>query len=224
PSLGDRQATLPATAEPVLLVISSADHLPYEILEFSQRRGLTLQQVSAGTDLEGLLASAQPAALAWDLVGATHGEWILLRRLRQHPRFAALPLIVYGHDPARATETHEDSVGIGLTSFVAKPASIESLLDTMSAAMTVSARADDKGCILIVDDDAAIRERHSEVVARGLPGYVIRTASEGTEATTIMQSETPSLVLLDLMMPGMDGADVLDWMRAQPQLRQVPVI
>jgi CheY-like chemotaxis protein len=80
------------------------------------------------------------------------------------------------------------------------------------------------GPILIVDDDPQIRDLYQAVVVKECPGYPIRTAADGTAALTLMSEETPSLVILDLMMPEMDGFDVLDWMRANDHTRQVPVL
>jgi CheY-like chemotaxis protein len=57
-----------------------------------------------------------------------------------------------------------------------------------------------------------------------LPGYSICLAEDGEIALAVMAREIPSLVLLDLVMPNLSGADVLDRMRADSTLRQVPVI
>ena len=65
---------------------------------------------------------------------------------------------------------------------------------------------------------------HKKLVEEGLPNYPIRLAENGEVALAAMAKEIPSLVLLDLVMPTLSGADVLDQMRADPNLRQVPVI
>jgi YesN/AraC family two-component response regulator len=80
------------------------------------------------------------------------------------------------------------------------------------------------GPVLIVDDDPQVRESHRALVAEGLQGYPIQLAENGKEALAMMEKEVPSLVLLDLIMPNLSGADVLDQMRASSNLRQVPVI
>jgi YesN/AraC family two-component response regulator len=77
---------------------------------------------------------------------------------------------------------------------------------------------------LIVDDDPQIRESHKKLVEENLAGYPIRLVETGEAALEAMRQEIPSLVLLDLVMPDLSGADVLDRMRADPNLRQVPVI
>jgi YesN/AraC family two-component response regulator len=78
--------------------------------------------------------------------------------------------------------------------------------------------------ILIVDDDPVARQTHQNMIAQGLPGYPICAVSDGAAALAAMEDQVPSLVLLDLMMPEMDGFDVLDRMRADPLTLTVPVI
>ena len=80
------------------------------------------------------------------------------------------------------------------------------------------------GPILIVDDDPAARQAHQNVIAEGLPGYPVCTVNDGAAALAVMADQTPCLVLLDLMMPEMDGFDVLDRMRADPRTLAVPVV
>ncbi len=88
----------------------------------------------------------------------------------------------------------------------------------------LSARPVASGMILIVDDDPEVRAAHQALVEAGLPGCAVRTAENGESALALMENEVPALVLLDLVMPGLSGADVLDRMRADPRLRQVPVV
>jgi len=215
PNLSQQPAAEPVHAQQVLLVISTSADLADEIVTFSRRQGLMIHRLQAGDDLESALASVQPAALAWDLFGTTPRDWLIVRRLRQRPNWSQLPFILYGHGQA-----DEATFDVGLTSFVAKPSSAQTLIDTISAARPAHATSP----ILIVDDDPRVRELHRDVVAHALPEYPIRTAGDGPEALALMAEDVPSLVLLDLLMPGMEGTDVLDQMRADPRLRQVPVI
>ena len=70
--------------------------------------------------------------------------------------------------------------------------------------------------ILIIDDDAAIGNLEQEVLERA--GYAVQRAYSGTEALLLLKSSRPDLILLDLMLPGLSGEEVL------PQLQGIPAI
>ncbi len=77
--------------------------------------------------------------------------------------------------------------------------------------------------VLYVDDEPDIREIAE--LALGLdPEFEVRTAASGREALEIMGNWRPDTALLDVMMPGMDGPSLLQHMREQQALTQVPVI
>ena len=70
--------------------------------------------------------------------------------------------------------------------------------------------------ILIIDDDVAIGNLEREVLER--EGYLVQRAYSGTEALLLLKEKKPDLILLDLMLPGMSGEDIL------PQIQGIPVI
>jgi len=76
--------------------------------------------------------------------------------------------------------------------------------------------------ILIVDDDAAACEALARLLQ--LEGYRPSCAGDGREALAAMRRRTPALVLLDVTMPEVDGLRLLDEMRHDPGLRDVPVV
>ena len=77
--------------------------------------------------------------------------------------------------------------------------------------------------ILVVDDDADVREAVEEILRA--EGYETRGAANGKEALEALESgdERPDLILLDLMMPIMDGWDFLFWLDEREDLRSTPV-
>jgi CheY-like chemotaxis protein len=76
--------------------------------------------------------------------------------------------------------------------------------------------------ILIVDDDPSFRELYR--MALRLEGFKVMTASNGVEALRVLEQETPSVVVLDINMPCLDGWSVLRELRAHPATRATPVI
>ena len=82
--------------------------------------------------------------------------------------------------------------------------------------------AESKGTILVVDDEMLNRTLLSTNLKGA--GYTVSTAEDGEQALLGLRNEPFDVVLLDLMMPGMDGFQVLEQMKADNALRGVPVI
>lgn len=76
--------------------------------------------------------------------------------------------------------------------------------------------------VLVVEDDAALRETVAEILADA--GYEVSSAGNGVEALASADVERPDLILLDLMMPTMNGWQFRAAQRQRPALAQVPVI
>lgn len=76
--------------------------------------------------------------------------------------------------------------------------------------------------VLVVDDEVDIRDAVSELLAD--EGYVVQTAGDGAEALRKARDLHPSLVLLDLMMPGMNGWEFRAAQAVDPELKLIPVV
>jgi CheY-like chemotaxis protein len=213
PNLAGKTIPVRELTQPVLLSITAADQPAAEIIELCRRQGLVIHKLHSGDDLDAVLSDVQPATLAWDIAGASVEEWALVRRIRNHPCLCQLPFILYGQDELLKRS-------IGLTSVVIKPISTSSLLDSINALCPLKI----SGPILIVDDDPIVRQTYQKIIEQGLPEYPVCAVNGGQAALAAISSQTPCLVLLDLMMPGMDGFDLLDCIRSNPLTLSVPVI
>ena len=78
------------------------------------------------------------------------------------------------------------------------------------------------GAVLIVDDDDLVRETLREVIE--MAGCSALEASNGKEALKVMADHRPCLVIIDLLMPVMTGNELLEAMRREPALAEIPVI
>ena len=76
--------------------------------------------------------------------------------------------------------------------------------------------------VLVVDDEEPIRKLISIVLEH--EGYAVVEAAHGMEALAVLPHEQPQLVLMDIMMPVLDGRETFRRMRAVPELRHVPVV
>lgn len=88
--------------------------------------------------------------------------------------------------------------------------------------MAAKAKAKAKSNILVVEDDTLISRAYQDGLERA--DFVVMTAFNGKEAMEKLKLEKPDLVLLDLVMPGKDGFQVLKEMRMNDQLSDIPVI
>ncbi len=83
-------------------------------------------------------------------------------------------------------------------------------------------RATSEGRILVVDDESAIR-----LICRvnlDSAGFETLEAGDGETAFSLAHSKQPDLILLDIMLPGMDGLEVAERLAAAPETRQIPII
>jgi CheY-like chemotaxis protein len=76
--------------------------------------------------------------------------------------------------------------------------------------------------VLIVDDDVPTQTMLSVTLAKA--GYAVLTASSGKEGIELAGRELPGLIILDIMMPGMDGIDVASVLRTVSKTRDIPII
>ena len=197
-----------------LWLVSSQEDVPEEVVEFSGQRNLCVIRLESGCDPDDLVKRGTPAIIVWDLTGeATPEDWLLVRRLQNHPQLRQTPFILFQQDP--------DQEGArSFTSLVVKPSSNKDLWN----AIRPSVPTNKDGTILIIDDEEEAREASRYVVQEGLPEYRVLEASDGEVGLEIALADPPDLVILDLMMPKMDGFDVLDGLRTDLRTRDVPVV
>ncbi len=207
PGLTGLSATPLNSTDSLLLLISHSPSPSQAILELSRRRGLRIERITSTTDISHL---QKPDLLAWDMADAQPDDWALIAQLRRFPALCRLPFVLYNQRP--------DSPG--LTNVLIKPVAHATLLDMLESLHP----AGDQNPILIVDDDSQAREMYARLLTDAFPGLPIKSADDGQVALELLASITPSLVILDLMMPRVDGFTVLEQMRKDPRLQPVPVL
>jgi signal transduction histidine kinase/ABC-type sugar transport system substrate-binding protein/AraC-like DNA-binding protein len=214
-----RAAVAPAapnySGQAALLLISEAAAPPASLVDLAERRGLELRRLSPGDDLASILATDQPALLAWDLAADADSGSSFVEQLRAHPHLGQLPVILYHSAPDAAP-----GLAGSTTSLLLKPLGDTALLEALA---DLDPRTSN-GSILIAEDDPQIRALHQRLIAKHFPDYTIRAVGDGRAALDVLAQETPSLLVLDLVMPEVDGFAVLEALRAHPRSAAVPVL
>jgi CheY-like chemotaxis protein len=77
--------------------------------------------------------------------------------------------------------------------------------------------------VLIVDDEESIREI-AQLSMEAVGGHQVTTASSGREALRIATAEAPDAILLDVMMPGLDGPSTVSELQADPRTRDIDIV
>jgi CheY-like chemotaxis protein len=106
-----------------------------------------------------------------------------------------------------------------ITDEIVGPAGFES---TVSNGGKLRPYASNGKLLLIVDDEPPLLRLLEFLFSR--QGYQVRTAANGLEALEILQRERPSLIVLDVMMPRMDGYQVATAVRSNPELADIPIV
>ncbi len=170
------------------------------------------QVVAVGDGVSGLEAARRhrPTAIVLDIHLPKLDGWTVLAELKNDAALANTPVIILSVEEQRAR-----GFAFGACDYLVKPIDPEKLVDAVRRNVV-----DAKGTVLVVDDDAQARE----VVTRNLraAGYACAEAHDGEDALLQTRVTKPGLLVLDLMMPRMDGFEVLATLRSEGSM--VPVI
>ena len=114
--------------------------------------------------------------------------------------------------------------GVGTTFTVWLPREVEQPKTDSLADFTLPdiTGPDDGLTVLVIDDDPSVRELLTRVLSK--EGYQVKTAADGAAGVAMASTNRPDIIVLDVMMPQMDGWAVLSSIKANPQLDDVPVI
>jgi PAS domain S-box-containing protein len=137
-------------------------------------------------------------------------DWHVLSQLRQGPSPTRVVALVSGRDANRALSS-------GACGVVSRPVERQRLVRAVEQALSGEMRR-----ILVADDEADARELVVRLL--GPASLDIVTAADGPSALLLAQRMRPDLILLDLMMPGMDGYEVIHHLNADPELAKTPII
>jgi signal transduction histidine kinase len=206
---------MPVTARPLVLVVTRASATVQADALCGQlaAAGYTPHWARSLPELRQYTRAHPPAAV---IVGLDPGDaldgWEVLTALRTDPLTAALPVLL-------VSAWDEQPVGrtLGATEYLVKPVRPQELLAVLRRLGQPVA-----GSILAIDDDAATRALLAAVL-RG-QGFRVSVAAGGMEGLASIQAELPAAVILDLMMPDMDGFEVLERLRGDARTQHVPVV
>jgi CheY-like chemotaxis protein len=172
--------------------------------------------VSARDGEEGLdtVRRLSPAGVVLDILLPGIDGWEVLAQLKADPATAAIPVVVVSMLDERG-----HGFALGAAEYLVKPVGKDQLL---AALYRVAAIPERPHTVVAIDDDPLA----IELVRASLEpeGWTVLAAVTGQEGLALIRERQPSAVLLDLLMPGMDGFEVVEALRADPGTKSVPVV
>jgi len=175
--------------------------------------GFEVSMAASGEEGLRLAHETRPAVITLDVMMPDLDGWEVLRLLKADPGLHDIPVVML-----TIIDDKNKGYALGATDYLSKPIDKDQLKTTLAR----YCKPDESGSVLLVEDDAAARQ----VIAKSVrdSGWQVMEASNGREAIDSLSRDKPGLILLDLMMPVMDGFEFLLEMRAHEDWRDLPVI
>jgi CheY-like chemotaxis protein len=197
-------------SEARVLVIDD-DPLAHETIALQLRQGYNVIGLNDSRLAVERVRENKPDVIVLDVMMPHQDGWEVLKALKSDPETQAIPVVICSVLPEQRL-----ALSLGANEYVVKPVSPQALR------RVIEQFSPHGGRILAVDDDPDALE----IVRRMLGGmaYQVLTAQDGSQGISLALDKQPDVIVLDLMMPGLSGFDVLAKLRADERTKNVPVV
>jgi CheY-like chemotaxis protein len=180
---------------------------------FLAREGFDVVTANDGKEGLALARKLTPSVITLDVRMPGLDGWDVLRKLKADPELALIPVIVL-----TIVDEKNKGYALGAADYMTKPIDRDRLRGILDRY-----RSDDKAQrVLVVEDEKTTRQLLRRMLVG--EGWQVGEAENGRVALERMAEARPDLILLDLLMPEMDGFEFLSKLRQTPTMRQIPVI
>jgi signal transduction histidine kinase/CheY-like chemotaxis protein len=207
-------AQLASDSGPTVVVVED-DRRSFDLLRvYLEAAGARVVRARDGREGLDTVRRLSPAGVVLDILLPGIDGWDVLAQLKADPATAAIPVVVVSMVDERGR-----GFALGAAEYLVKPVGKEQLL---AALYRAAALPEQKHTVVAIDDDPLA----IELVKASLEpeGWTVLGAATGEQGLALIREQQPSAVLLDLLMPGMDGFEVVEALRADPETKSVPVV
>ena len=186
----------------------------HELLERELgKEGYRVLHATSGREGLRVAKASRPDVITLDIIMPDLDGWSVLKELKVDPEVCDIPVLL-------VTIMGDSDLGfaLGAADYITKPFDSEVLVKAVGR----HARPDGGAQILVIDDDWKSRDMLRRTLQK--EGWTVAEAGDGREAVRQIERARPALVLLDLVMPKMDGFEVLERLRAEAAWQNIPVI
>lgn len=202
-----------ATSKPVVLIVGD-DPVAHDLLgQILAKEGYDIISAFQSASALKMAKAHNPALVILDIVMPQADGWSTLKALKEDSETAKIPVIIIS-----MTDTKEMGFSLGVHDFLTKPIDADRLTTTIK--MLQKPKLDGK--VLIVEDNPDCMDLATRaVIAVGLAPL---KATNGKEGLELLKTQTVSLIILDLLMPEMDGFTFASKLRENPQWSEIPIV
>jgi CheY-like chemotaxis protein len=179
--------------------------------------GFTVRVARDGEEGLARARELRPMAIVLDILLPRVDGWDVLARAKADPAIADIPVVVVSMLDERGK-----GFALGAADYLVKPVQRDALLEILRRVTEPAKSRNGHARVLAIDADPLALELIQAVL--GPEGYEVLKATSGQEGVQLAQRERPGLVILDLLMPGMDGFDVVEALRGDPATEAIPII
>jgi signal transduction histidine kinase/CheY-like chemotaxis protein len=203
---------LPPDARCVLVI--DDDPVQRDLMQrFLTREGFHVRVASGGEAGLRLARQLHPVAITLDVMMPDLDGWSVLRTLKADPALRDVPVVML-----TMVDDPERGFSLGASDYATKPVDRRSLSQILR-----KYTCPDGPCpVLLVDDDADARALTRAILEK--EGWTVSEAGNGRLALECMERQRPSLILLDLLMPEMDGFAFTERVRRHAEWRSIPIV
>ena len=206
------QAPASSGTTPVVLVVDDDSTVRDVTGRFLTREGFSVVTADGGREGLRLARELHPAAITLDVMMPDLDGWTVLAAIKGDPALADIPVILM-----TILDEKNRGYSLGAADYLVKPVDRERLNVILRGIVGPAGRR-----VLVVDDDDIMRRGVLQALEKA--GWTVREADNGRVGLERLAEALPDIIVLDLMMPEMDGFEFLDELRKRAEWRHIPVV
>jgi len=217
PSDADLSDEIGTPTHGTVLVIDDDPNVRDLMTRYLGKEGFRVETASSSDEGLRMAEELCPNAITLDVLMPGTNGWAVLSALKANPKLTDIPVIVM-------TIVDDKNLGfaLGAADYLTKPIDYKRLTHLLNQYRPAPNQENPNWRVLIVEDDAITRSMFRRILEK--EGWDVAEAANGRLALDQLAAHPPSLILLDLMMPEMDGFQFITALRQQPEWRSLPII
>jgi GAF domain-containing protein/CheY-like chemotaxis protein len=200
------------TEEPLILVVDDDATVRELVVRHLERAGFAVVAARGGQEGLRLVRELRPAAVTLDIMMPDLDGWTVLAAIKGDPELADIPVVLMS-----IVDQKNRGYALGAADYLVKPVDRAKLVETLRTICGATA-----GRALLVDDDELVRRSVRQALEP--IGWEVTEAENGRVAVDSLTAAQPDVIILDLMMPTMDGFELMDQLRGRPNWQNIPVV